>query len=137
MSKLKKPEVIIQFDSEEFYRAVVDLILSDNGMGLTATASNKTQTEELLGKIKRGELKPDLAIIDSMLENTHEEGAKIAAALKSVAPDVKIIAYTIIPEQDWADYVAIKSNKDPNHTLIKGLEELYGITIEANKDVSD
>jgi CheY-like chemotaxis protein len=137
MSKLQKPKVIIQFDSEEFYRAVVDLILSDNGMGLTATASNKTQTEELLGKIKRGELKPDLAIIDSMLENTHEEGAKIAAALKSVAPDVKIIAYTIIPEQDWADYVAIKSNKDPNHTLIKGLEELYGITIEANKDVSD
>ncbi len=137
MAKLTKPQTIIQFESEEFYRAVVDLIMSNNGMSVAAVASNKPETENLLGRIKRGELKPDLAIIDSLLENTHEEGAKIAAALRSLVPEVKIIAYTIILEQEWADYVAIKSNKDTNHTLIKGLEELYGITVESNADVPD
>lgn len=130
---MDKP-IIIQFESEEFYTAVVNQILFTVDNQVAEIARTKSQAQQLLGKIARGEIKPDLAIIDSMLENNHEEGAIIAAKLKELSPKTKIIAYTIIEEQPWADYVAIKSNRIPAQTLTRGLGELLGITFDESAD---
>lgn len=127
-------KVIIQFESEDFYCAVVNQILYTVDSKVAGIARTKSQAQNLLGKVARGEIKPDLAIIDSMLENNHEEGAIIAAKLKELSPKTKIIAYTIIEEQPWADYVAIKSNRIPAQTLTRGLSELIGLTIDPSDD---
>lgn len=126
----KEKPVIIQFESEHFYYAVVNQILFTIENKVAAVAKNKAQAQQLLGQIARGEIKPTIAIIDSLLENNHEEGGIIAAKLKELSPETKIIAYTIIEEQPWADYVAIKSNRIPSKTITSGLSEILGINFE-------
>ena len=125
---------MLTFESEDFYSAVVNQILFTAEIQVAAVARNKSQAQQLLGKVARGEITPDLAIIDSMLEANHEEGAIIAAKLKELSPKTKLIAYTIIEEQPWADYVAIKSNRIPAQTLTRGLSELLGIDFDASED---
>jgi hypothetical protein len=128
MTEKKKP-YIIQFESEDFYRAVTGLILFDLGLEMNKTAADFRQADVLVKQIEEKKLDADLAVIDTLLEREHFEGEQIAAALKAANPKIKIIAYTILPEdQTWADYTAIKSNRDPNRTLIKGFETLLGVS---------
>ncbi len=126
MANETKP-YIIQFETEDFYRAVAGLILYDLGLELNKYAANLKQADELVKQVEDKKLLPDVAIIDTMLDREHNEGEQIAAALKIAAPEIKIVAYTILEDdQPWADYTAVKSNLDPNRTLIKGLEQLLG-----------
>lgn len=132
----KTSKIIIQFESEDFYQAVVNQILYTADIQVAAAARNKREAEQLLGKIIKGEIKPDLAIIDTLLEDNHTEGEKIAAKIKEVSPETKIIAYTIWDEAPWADYHAIKSNKMPAQTITKGLTETLKIDLEENPDAA-
>lgn len=136
MAEKQKP-TIVQFDSEDFYVAVVEQALYDVGLELAGKSKSKPQAEKLLEKIVKKEIPmPDLAIVDSFIENSHEEGRVIATKLRELNPKIKIIAYTIIEDIDWADYVAIKSNRVPDKTLIKGLEQLLNVSFESEKDES-
>lgn len=144
MSKPTKQLTIIQFESEDYYRSVVDLILTSAGQQIAAVARNLAETRQLAADIEAGKLKPDVAIIDTIIENHHGEGAQIAKKLKELVPGIKLIAYTIMkddgaiadpenpqrnPSNDWADYVAIKSNRVPGQTIIRGLDELFGLNL--------
>lgn len=132
----KKKLTIIQFDSELYYCSVVDMILFNAGAELTKRAVNMRQAEELIQKIEKGEIKPDIAIIDSIIQNNHDEGAQIASRIKKHSPDTKIIAYDITEDDHpWADYVAIKSSLNPNKTIAQGLGELMGINLTGERDL--
>ncbi len=124
---VKKELCVIQFESEDFYRAVADQILYTVGLEITESARNKKQAAQLLEKIQQQKLKPDLAIIDTILETDHSEGEIIATKLRELSPQTKIIAYTIMDDTPWGDYLAIKSNRIPDHTLIRGLSELFAL----------
>lgn len=145
----KQKHTIIQFEPEEFYHAVVDQMLFGVGLGVDHWARTKVEAGKLVQQIEKGEIKPDVAIIDTMLEKNHHEGRVVASKLREIAPGIKIIAYTIVEqeppaedvtdewkqEHDWADYVAIKSNRNPAHTISKGLSEILGVDLdEKQKD---
>lgn len=128
--------VIIQFESEEFYRAVVSQLLYTVDMELAATAKSKKDAEKLIGKIINKELTPTIAIVDSLLEDRHSEGEVIAKKIREVSPETKIIAYTILEDVEWADYVAIKSNRIPSKTIIRGLADLLKIEFPTSNDAA-
>ncbi len=125
----KKQYSIVMFEPEDFYISAADLILFNCGQKISAKATNRAQAQKIVSDIQTKKLKPDLAIIEAMIENTENEGEQVAKRLKELVPDIKIIAYTILEEQPWADYVAIKSQLDPSKTLIKGLNELLHLDI--------
>lgn len=132
----KVQPTIIQFDSEKYYISVVNLMLFNVDLEVQHTAIGKRQASELMGKIQRGEVVPTLAIIDTMVEDQHDEGEKIATRLKELAPKVKIIAYTILPEPiTWADEVAIKSQRDGNRTMVQALSKLLKTEITEGKQI--
>lgn len=145
----KKQPTIIQFEPEEFYHAVVDQMLFGVGLEVGHWARTKAEAGKLVQQIERQEIKPDVAIIDTLLEKNHHEGRVIATKLKEILPQIKIIAYTIVEkepagedvtedwtrEHDWADYVAIKSNRSPTQTIAKGLSDILGVNLdEKQKD---
>jgi response regulator RpfG family c-di-GMP phosphodiesterase len=131
MPKEKKEAIIVHFDEEEYYSAVVDLMLFSAGLKLTAAAHTRKDAEKLLKDIAEGKIKPEIAIIDTILQHNHGEGATVAQEIKRVSPNTKLIAYTILDEDEipWADYIAIKSQLDPERTLLKGLESLLKVQI--------
>lgn len=122
--------IIIQFDSEYYYRSVADLILFKADLSVTYFAYNWKMANALISNIAMSKIPVTLAIIDTILEHNNDEGAEIAAKVRAAAPGVKIMAYTIDDEPvTWADYVAIKSNLNPNQTLLKGLNQLLELNL--------
>lgn len=123
---MDKKFTIIQFDEDENYFTVAELICFNMGLEIAATAKTVAQSKKLFEEIQKGNLKPDIAIVNSFLERDHRDGSFVAKKLRELVPDIKIIGFTIIPDEDWADMLAIKSNKDNEKTLIKALAELTG-----------
>lgn len=133
----KRQFKVVQFDSEQYYLEVVNLMLFGTDIEVIGTAVGKQNAVGLLSKVKSGDLTPDLAIIDTELEMEHTEGEKVAGKLKEFTPNIKIIAYTILKDEEfpWADYIAIKSNRDPARTIAKTLSEITGAEIAENNQV--
>ncbi|KXK10128.1 MAG: hypothetical protein QY330_01125 [Candidatus Dojkabacteria bacterium] len=123
---MEKNPVIIQFDGEENYHTVVDLICYNMQLEIRRHISNVNQARTLFADIESGKLKPDIAIISSFLEKKHTDGSAVAKKLREVSPDTKIIAYTVIEDEDWHDELAVKSGRNPEKNLIEVLTRLTG-----------
>jgi hypothetical protein len=115
--------VIIQVDDEENYLIIGDLVCYNMGLAIAAKAKNIIEAKEIIARVEAKRLKPDIAIITSMLEVDIDDGKKFAKKLRELVPGVKIIAYTHDPEANWGDKLAIKSSKDAKDSLISALEE--------------
>jgi len=124
-----KQYTIIMFEPEDFYISAADLILFTCDQKLSATAKNREEAKSIISQIQAKKLVPDLAIVEAMIESEEHEGEQVAKRLRELVPGIKIIAYTVLDEITWADYVAIKSQLDPARTLVKGLAELLKLNI--------
>ncbi|MFQ5493637.1 MAG: hypothetical protein ACE5DX_05780 [Candidatus Dojkabacteria bacterium] len=122
---MKKP-VIIQFEADDNYVTVVDLIAFNMGLEINAVASSVKQAKALFEQIESGKLKPEIVIVSSFLQKNHLDGKQVAEKIRQLSPKAKIIAYSVIPDTDWGDYLAIKSGKDTNKTLVQILVDLTG-----------
>lgn len=124
---MNQKAVIIQFESDDFYQNTLDLVLYNMGLDSSIKASNREESKGLIQQIETGKLQPDIALIDTYIENDNEDGKKVAERLRKISPKTKIIGYSIMPTAEWADYEIIKSNRDSSKTVVKILEEVLGI----------
>jgi acetolactate synthase small subunit len=122
---------IVQFDGEKYYVQVANLILLPANLSVKATAIGRNSAVDMLKQISAGKIKPDIAIVDTLIESNHTEGEKIAQKLRALVPEIKIIAYTLLADEEvpWADVVAVKSQKDPKRTLIEAFKTV-GVDLE-------
>ena len=67
--------IIIQFDDDENFFTVVDLICFNMGLKLNSTAKNIEQARSIIKRIESKQLKPDIAIIGDYLGNNNYESA--------------------------------------------------------------
>ena len=118
--------IILQFDDDDSYFTVAEIICFNMGLKITATARDIASTRNLIASIEAKKLNPNIAIISDYLGNNYDDGRKLAKKLREIAPELKIIAYVTDPDTDWGDFLAIKSGKDANTTLLRLLEELTG-----------
>lgn len=126
---------IIQFDPDDFYITMLDLILYNFDIELAGSAHNLETSKALVDKIQQKKLTPDIAIIEAHMGKSEYDGDKIAAKLRELVPDIKIIGFSTYETKEWADIQAIKTLKDPGESIIKTLEELTGQAFEvSNQD---
>ena len=123
---MEKNPVIIQIDEDENYLTIGELLCYNMGLSISATATTINGAKEILARIQAGRLKPDIAIISSMIEVDMNDGKKLATKLRELVPGIKIIAYSLDKEDDWGDRIAIKTTKDSKESLISALEDLTG-----------
>lgn len=123
---MKEDPCIIQFDDDDNYFTVTEIIFFNMGLAVAARGQDIAGTRKIISRIESKELKPDIAIISSYLGNNFEDGGKLAKKLREVVPGIKIIAYVTDPETNWGDYLAIKSGNDQTNSLIKIIEEVTG-----------
>lgn len=123
--------IILQFDEDDSYLTVADIICFNLGLTIKATAQSIDATRQLIAQIEKKQLKPDIAIISDYLGYDFEDGVKLAKKLREIAPDIKIIAYVTDPETAWGDFLALKGNEQEN-TLTKILAKLTGKTFIAS-----
>lgn len=123
---MKENLCILQFDDDDNYFAVTEIIFFNMGLEMTARAQTIAETRDLISKIEAKKLKPDIAIVANYLGNNFEDGRKLSKKLKEIVPEVKIIAYVVDSETEWGDYIAIKSGTDAKNSLITILSELTG-----------
>lgn len=121
---MKNP-TIIQFDTDEHYLTVTDLLLTSWDTKLAGKATDVVSATKLFEEIKTGKLKPDIAIIDAYMGKSEEDGENIAKKLREVLPNIKIISFSTF-ETKWGDKNPLKGLKDTNNTLVKSLSELIG-----------
>jgi hypothetical protein len=122
----KEKPVIIQFESDENYMTVADLICYNMGLEVAAKANSIQAARELIAKIEKKELNPDIAIVSSVIENNFSEGEKLAKKLREIAPELKIIAFTELEDEKFGDKLALKSGASLQDTLIAALHDLTG-----------
>ncbi|HEX9804790.1 MAG TPA: hypothetical protein VGA67_03845 [Candidatus Dojkabacteria bacterium] len=122
----KKKLSIIQFDSDDHYFTVIDLILSTWGMELAGKAFSPNSATRLFERIQKGEIKPDIAIVEADMGKSEEDGKKISAKLRDAAPGIKIIGFSVIENSEWSDYEAIKGLKDTNKVITDILSKVTG-----------
>jgi hypothetical protein len=127
---MQQEPVILQFDDDENYFTVVDLICYNMGLSIKAHASNINDTRAIISRIEQKQLKPDIAIVSDYLGNNFEDGSKLAKKLKEIAPEIKVIAYVIDPEIAWGDFQALKASKDVSKNIIGKLQQLTGHTFK-------
>ena len=118
--------VILQFDDDENFFTVTDLICFNMGLKLASTAKNIEQARGMIKQIESKQLNADIAIIANYLGNSFEDGSLLAKKLKLICPSIKIIAYVTDPETNWGDMVALKGSKNATQTLTMALSELTG-----------
>lgn len=123
METEKQKEVIIAICEDDHDTDAIDIILYTAGMQLAKKATNQRQVNQLLDKVHAGEIKPTLAIIDTFVEFNHTDGDKIASQLKEMVPGIKIMAHTVLREdQPWAEYTTYKGTEDKEKNLLAGLQ---------------
>ena len=120
--------VILQFDDDDNYFTVVDLIGYNMDFKVTAHAQTIDATRKIIAQIESKQIKPDIAIISNFLGNNFDDGGKLAKKLREIAPKIKIIAYVTDLEIDWGDFIAQKGSREQEKTLIAILEKLTGKT---------
>lgn len=123
---MKDKFCILQFDDDDNYFAVTEIIFFNMGLEMTARAQTIAETREIIAQIEAKKIKPDIAIVSNYLGNNFEDGRKLTKKLKEISPETKIIAYVVDSETDWGDHLAIKSSTDANKSLISILSELTG-----------
>lgn len=116
--------VIIQFDTDDYYMTVVDLILSVWGIKTAKKIYSMDGADKLVSQIKSGQLKPDIAIVDSYMNRSEVDGENIARFLKTLLPNIKIVGFSTEETKKWADYEAIKGNKKDKTSIIEALTTL-------------
>lgn len=129
---MNKEPIIIQFDEDESFFTVVELICFNMGLKMTATAKNIEQARGLVKRIEAKQLNPDIAIISDYLGNSFQDGSILAKKLKTLNPAIKIISYVTDPETNWGDLLAIKGSKSAEKTMTMALEELTGKKFKAS-----
>lgn len=122
----QKP-VVIQFEADDFYSTTLDLVFYNMNLEPPIKVTNKEELRAIFEKIEKKQLIPDVAIIDTFLEINNDDGKKIAERLKKFSPNTKVIGYSIMETDEWADYSIIKSDRDKSKTIVKILEEALGI----------
>lgn len=123
---MKSDPVLVQFDYDENYATVVDLICFNLGIDSGKYFRNNTDAEKYLLILKKSNQFPDIALISSYLGKNSLDGKNLADKIKQISPKTKIIAYTADDEADWGDYLAIKSSDGQEHSLIAILSKLTG-----------
>jgi hypothetical protein len=124
--------VIIQFDEDDSYFMVVEMICFNLGLTLQKTASSIDGARAIIKEIEAKKIKPDIAIIASYLGYDFSDGEKLAVKLKEIAPEIKIIAYSTDPETNWGDFLAVKSGLDQSKSLVNILCEITGKEFKAS-----
>ena len=71
-----------------------------------------------------------------MIQNSFNEGEKLAKKLREVVPGIKIIAYTEIDDEKFGDELAIKSGTNTEVTLISALNKLTKKNFKASNVIS-
>ncbi|KKQ36081.1 MAG: hypothetical protein US52_C0009G0003 [candidate division WS6 bacterium GW2011_GWA2_37_6] len=127
---------IIQFDPDDFYITMVNLVLYNMGTELAGSAFDLETSKTLVDKITRKEIKPEIAIIEAHMGKSEYDGDKIAAKLKELVPEIKIIGFSTYETEKWSDIQAMKTLKDTDKSIIKALEGATGLTFE-NSNVKD
>jgi len=122
----KENPIIIQFDEDDSYFMVLDLICYNMGIKVNAFASNIEETRKIIKDIETKKLQPQIAVIANYLGNDFFDGEKLSKKLKELVPDIKIIAFVTDKETTWGDYQAIKSGLDQSKSLLSILEGLTG-----------
>ncbi len=130
---------IIQFDPDDFYITLLDLILDHWGIKHTGSAHNLHTSKELVKQIETGHIKPNIAIIEAHMGKSEFDGQKIAERLRELVPGIQIIGFSTYETKQWADYEAIKTLKNSEASIIKTLSKLTGWEYEISNapDPSD
>ena len=118
--------VIIQFDDDDNYFTVVEIMGYNMDFKVAACAQSIDATRKVISKIESKQLQPDIAIISNYLGYNFDDGSKLAKKLREIAPKIKIIAYVTDPETTWGDYVALKGAREQEKTLVAILEKITG-----------
>ena len=109
---MKDNPCIIQFDDDDNYFAVTEIIFFNMGLTMTRRAQNINETRDIISEIETKKIKPDIAIVANYLGNNFEDGRKLTKKLKEICPNIMVIAYVVDKETDWGDYIVIKSSTD-------------------------
>lgn len=124
---MQKSPTIIQFEPDENYITIVDLIGYEMDFKVIRIARSVKKARKLFHDIEQGRVKPDIAIVSAYLSRNHKDGAEVATKLRELVPAIKIISYSVAPDIEWGDIHAIKSPKDNHQTITLALEELTGL----------
>lgn len=120
-----KVYTIVQFETDDFYQNVLDLVLYNfDSEFIFLKVNNKEEAREMVKKIEKGEVKPDIAVVDTFIGINNDDGKKIAQKLREINPKVKIVGYSIMETSEWADTEIIKSHRDQTKTIVKAFEDL-------------
>jgi hypothetical protein len=118
--------IIIQFDEDDSYFMVVEMICFNLGLELGPKASSIEESRKIVKDIENKKIKPDIAIIANYLGYDFSDGEKLATKLREIAPEIKIIAFSTDSETNWGDYIAIKSGLDQSKSMVQILCDLTG-----------
>ncbi|MBP9758360.1 hypothetical protein KBD45_01585 [Candidatus Dojkabacteria bacterium] len=120
--KEKKDLVFVQFETDEFYQIVLDLVLLYFGIKPALKISNREALKQYINDLQKSQRKPDFVVLDTFIGINNEDGKQIAEKLRQVSPSTKIIGYSIMETNEWADFEVIKSSRDQSKTLVRMLE---------------
>jgi ribosome-binding protein aMBF1 (putative translation factor) len=121
-----KDFVIIQFDEDDSYNMVLEMICFNMGLKVSAYARNIDETRNIIKRIEAKTLTPQIAVIANYLGYDFFDGEKLTKKLKELVPDIKVIAYVTDLETTWGDYLAIKSGQEQSKSLVSIIEQLTG-----------
>ena len=122
----KTEPVIIQFDEDDSYYMVLEMICYNMELKVSAFANNIENTRKVIKDIESKKIQPTIAVIANYLGNDFFDGEKLCKKLKELVPDIKVIAFVTDKETTWGDYQAIKSGLDQSKSLLSILETLTG-----------
>ncbi|MEI7579072.1 MAG: hypothetical protein WCJ58_03455 [bacterium] len=117
---------IFQFDSDENYHTVADLICYNMDLEILEHVMTVEHARKITNSIRNKGLQPDIIIVSKLLDNDFNDGEKLAKFFRENSAQTKIIAYTIDKEVEWADYIALKTSKDVDKSLVSVLEQITG-----------
>ena len=123
---MAKDKILVQFDFDENYGTVVDLICFNLGIDSGKYFKTFKDANAYLMIINKSKDFPDIAIIAGYLGRGSTDGEELAKKFREISPKTKIIAYTADDEAKWGDYLAIKSSDGQENSLIGILAKLTG-----------
>ncbi len=121
-----KDPVIVQFDHDENYATVFDLICFNLGVDSGKYFKNIKEAKSYLDILQKEKDYPDIAVIASYLGRDINDGELLAKKIREISPKTKIIAYTEDDEAKWGDYIAMKSGDDKDGNMVEILSKLTG-----------
>lgn len=120
----KENPVIIQFETDDYYQHILDLVLYNMGLDSAVKVKSIDENKAMFKRIESKNIVPDVVVIDTYMKNDNEDGRKIADRIRQISPNTKIVGYSIMQTNEWADFEIIKTNRDVEKTIIKVLEQV-------------